>query len=351
MDRILEQINTGCARFTADLLRNNRNEIFAMDYEAAANIINDALEEDNGEYKFDPEMEARLLEYLADAGIGAQGVSVYGMRRRQILVRGVDIERSSVTMETLRSDLGEMCGLELGTPLFEVEKGVTSMILQAKRKLSVEGALRNLSADGGVSGDTVNLFTNRKDYFYSLICDGMGAGREAALTSNLCSTFLEKMLRAGNRAGTSLRMLNNLILSRCSGSREESSSTIDLIELDLITGEASFIKSGAAPSFIVRDGRVRRLQAGTAPIGIIRGLETGTSKFSLRRGDTVVMVSDGITEAEGGEEWLSELLCDCERLTPEEIVERISAHAASAETHDDCSAIALRITSAEQPAS
>jgi stage II sporulation protein E len=346
MDRILEQINTACARFTADLLKNNRNEIFAMDYEAAANIINDALEEDNGEYKFDPDMEARLLEYLDDAGISAQGVSVYGMRRRQILVRGVDMERSSVTMETLRSDLGEMCGLELGSPSFEVEKNVTSMILQAKRKLSVEGALQNLSADGGVSGDTVNLFSNRKDYFYSLICDGMGAGREAAFTSNLCSTFLEKMLRAGNRAGTSLRMLNNLILSRCSGSREECSSTIDLIELDLITGEASFIKSGAAPSFIIRDGQVRRLQAGTAPIGIIRGLETGTAKFSFRQGDTVVMVSDGITEAEGGEAWLTELLSDCERLTPEEIVERICEHAASREEHDDCSAIALRISAA-----
>ena len=63
------------------------------------------------------------------------------------------------------------------------------------------------------------------------------------------------------------------------------------------------------------------------------------------------MVSDGITEAEGGEEWLTDLLCSCERLSPEEIVEQISAHAASTEVHDDCSAIALRITAAEEGAS
>lgn len=347
MNRILEQINTECARFTGDLLRNNRTEIFAMDYEAAANIINDALEEDAGEYRFDAELEMRLLDYLSDAGITAQSVSVYGMRRRQLLARGVNIDRSTVTMETLRCDLGEMCGLELSTPAFEVENNVTTMTLQAKRKLSVIGAQNNLSADGGVSGDTVNLFSNRKDYFYALISDGMGAGREAAFTSNLCSTFLEKMLRAGNRAGTSLRMLNNLILSRCADSTGECSSTIDLIELDLITGGASFIKGGAAPSFVLRGGTVHRLQAGTAPIGIIRKLDTQACSFDLRAGDTVVMISDGIMQNDTECTWLTEYLNKCGEADPEELVYQICLHASEAPSHDDCSAVALRILPAE----
>lgn len=347
MERILAQINTECARFTGELLRNNRTEIFAMDYEAAANIINDALEEDAGEYRFDQELEARLFDYLTDAGIAVQSVSVYGMRRRQLIARGVNIDRSTVTMETLRSDLGEMCGLELSMPAFEVENNVTSMMLQARRKLSVIGAQNNLSADGGVSGDSINLFSNKKDYFYALISDGMGAGREAALTSNLCSTFLEKMLRAGNRANTSLRMLNNMILSRCSSSAGECSSTIDLIELDLITGSASFIKGGAAPSFVVRGGTVHRLQAGTAPIGIIRKLDTQTTRFDLRVGDTVVMISDGIMQDDPDCRWLTGLLGGCGKMTPEELVYEICLHASQAPQHDDCSAVALRIQPAE----
>ncbi len=345
IDRILLQINTECARFTADLLRNNRTEIFAMDYEAAANIINDALAEDDGEYRFDTELEARVFEYLSDAGITVQSVSVYGMRRRQILMKGVNVDRSAVTMETLRSDLGEMCGLELGAPRFEVENNATSMMLQTKRKLSVNGAQNNLSADGGVSGDTVNLFSNRKDYFYALISDGMGAGREAAFTSNLCSAFLEKMLRAGNRANTSLRMLNNMILSRCRDSAEECSSTIDLIELDLITGRASFIKGGAAPSFVIRKGHVHRLQAGTAPIGIIRTLDTQEASFELQEGDTVVMISDGIQQNDPDCSELSEYLATCGTKDPEEIVSEICRSASEHTDHDDCSAIALRICS------
>lgn len=348
MERILEQINSECARFTGELLRSSRTEIFAMDYEAAANIINDALQENDGEYRFDSELEMRLAEYLSDAGIRARGVTVYGMRRRQILVQGVNVENSTVTPETLRSDLGEMCGLELSAPVFEVEDNVTKMILRTRKKLSVLGAQNNLSADGGVSGDTVNLFSNKKDFFYALISDGMGAGREAAFTSNLCSAFLEKMLRAGNRAVTSLRMLNNLILSRCSDSTGECSSTVDLMELDLITGKASFIKGGAAPSFVIRRGTVRRLQAGTFPIGIIRKLDTQASAYDLEAGDTVVMISDGVMQDDPDGRWLMEYLTGCGDRDPEEIVYEICRRASEFPNHDDCSAIALRIVDAEE---
>ncbi len=346
MDGILEEINRECARLTGEMLRNNRTEIFAMDYEAAAEIINDALEEEDGEYRFDPETERKIAEYLNDAGVRFGSVTVYGTRCRRIHVRGVDIDRAKVSFETLCSDVGELCGSKLGAPVFEVENNVSTMILQAKQKVAITGAQNNISADGGVSGDTVNLFSNKKDYFYALISDGMGAGREAALTSNLCSVFLEKMLRAGNRAGTSLRMLNNMIRSRGADSRRECSSTIDLLELDLMTGNASFIKSGAAPGFVIRGNVVRRLQAGTVPIGIICTLDAQETAFELCPGDTVVMISDGILQKDAECEWLTDYLTGAGELSPEEIVYQICLHAAEQDGHDDCSAIALRVHAA-----
>lgn len=344
---ILEKINTDCARLTADMLRNNRTEIFAMDYEAAANIINDALEEDAGEYRFDTEMEQKVRDYLKDAGITVCNVSVYGNRRRQIVLRGVNVDNSKVSAQTLRSDLGEMCGLELGQPVFEVDGKVSVMSMQAKKKIAVTGAQNNVSADGGVSGDSINLFSNKQDYFYALISDGMGAGKEAALTSGLCSVFLEKMLRAGNRAWTSLRMLNNMIRSRGADSVRECSSTIDLLELDLMTAQGSFIKSGAAPSFVVRGGTVHSIQVGTAPIGIIQTLDAQATPFQLRVGDTVVLISDGIMQNDEECEWLISFLAKSGELIPEEIVYRICLQAAAAPDHDDCSAVALRIIEAE----
>ena len=142
-------------------------------------------------------------------------------------------------------------------------------------------------------------------------------------------------------------MLNNLILSRCSDSTGECSSTIDLIELDLITGGTSFIKGGAAPSFVIRGGTVHRLQAGTAPIGIIRKLDTQVCRFDLRAGDTVVMISDGIMQDDPECKWLTGYLNECGETDPEEIVYEICLHASESPVHDDCSAVALRILPAE----
>ncbi len=348
IDGILERINADCARLTGEMLRNNRTEIVAMDYESAADIINDALEADSGEYAVDTELGKKIAEYLKDADVRAQSVTVFGNRMRKILIRGAEVDEAKVTFETMRSDLGEMCGSELGFPAFEVEGSVSTMTLTAKRKIAVISAHNNVSADGGVSGDSVNLFSNKKDYFYALISDGMGSGKEAALTSGLCSVFLEKMLRAGNRAATSLRMLNNMIASRAHDSTKECSSTVDLLELDLMTGEGAFLKSGAAPSFLVRGKVVRRLQAGTVPIGILNTLDVQKTEFPLRAGDTVVMVSDGILQGDDDGEWLTSYLTTATTQSPEEIVYHICRRCAERETHDDCSVVALRILDADQ---
>ncbi len=350
MTQILEEINRECARLTGELLRNNRTEIFAMDYESAADIINNALEEDDGEYCLDVELEQRVAVYLKDAGISFDGVAVYGKRQKQIHVQRAELSASRVTAETLRTDLGEMCGVSFERPLFEVEDGSSTMLLRAKQKISITVAKNNISAEGGVCGDTVNLFSNRKGYFYSLISDGMGCGREAALTSGLCSVFLEEMLRGGNRVSTSLKMLNNMLRSRGTDSTRECASTVDLMELDLMTAKASFIKSGAAPSFIVRKDTVHRLQTGSIPIGILGQIEAPKTEFSLLEGDTVVMVSDGILQEEEDEKWLESFLSRSSVLSPEEIVYRICVHAAEDVHHDDCSAVAVRISLCEESA-
>ena len=86
----------------------------------------------------------------------------------------------------------------------------------------------------------------------------MGSGEEAALTSRMCRVFLEKMLACGNKKSVTLEMLNNLICSKST----ECFATVDLLEIDLMLGIASFIKSGAVPSYVIRDRRLIKLHRG-----------------------------------------------------------------------------------------
>jgi hypothetical protein len=60
------------------------------------------------------------------------------------------------------------------------------------------------------------------------------------------------------------------------------------------------------------------------------------------------MISDGILQEDPECEWLMRFLADAEAHTPEELVYHICLHAAKGERHDDCSALAIRICSAEE---
>ena len=66
----------------------------------------------------------------------------------------------------------------------------------------------------------------------------------------------------------------------CCAKSLECSSSVDLLEIDLASAEASLTKSGAAPSFIKRGENVFRLHSKTAPIGIMKALDAERLDFS-----------------------------------------------------------------------
>ena len=155
--------------------------------------------------------------------------------------------------------------------------------------------------------DSVAAFEGEGGLSYAFICDGMGSGTDAALTSALASVFLNRLLGAGSRAESALRMLNGFLAARSRG-EGESSTTVDLLEIDRIGGRAALFKCGAAPTYLLRRGEVTRFVSRTAPVGILEALDAERIVFDLEPGDVLVQVSDGFT---GGEEdcpWLLEML-------------------------------------------
>jgi stage II sporulation protein E len=159
------------------------------------------------------------------------------------------------------------------------------------------------NAPAGICGDGMTAFEYGGKY-YMILSDGMGSGREAALTSGIVVSMLEKLICAGAELETALKMLNHIVRTV----ERECSATVDIAEIDLVSGEARFIKSGAAPSFVLRNGSIFRLQSKTVPIGIIRALDAEMIRFDVEEGDTVVMLSDGAARSYEEVPWLLELM-------------------------------------------
>ena len=79
---------------------------------------------------------------------------------------------------------------------------------------------------------------------------------------------------------------------------EEDFATVDLTVIDRQSCRARFYKMGAATSFIMRQGRVRKIKGAALPVGIIPRLRLTHISAVLKEGDLIVMVSDGITDAD-----------------------------------------------------
>ena len=124
----------------------------------------------------------------------------------------------------------------------------------------------------------------------------MGKGMKAAAESRIVINRLRKLLKEGFSVAYAIKEVNRIMIEE-SGS-EDSFATVDLTIIDKDTGRAKFYKMGAALSFVVRGNKIRRISQPALPVGILPKLRLTHVTAKLRPGDVLIMVSDGITEAD-----------------------------------------------------
>jgi stage II sporulation protein E len=305
-DRILAELNLIYADLLEKTVKSDKTEIFAMDYEAMAKLLEEATAENETEFEPDVELSELACEAVKYMNFSTSSVAVYGERKKCVIAGGVDLAGVKVSADELHTAFENLCGTPMSYPQFSIDNDYITMTLSATRRLNTETAFASdRKEDELINGDHIITFENREDFFYTLLSDGMGSGHEAALTSRICGIFLEKMLSAGNSKAVSLEMLNNFIRNK----NMECFATVDLLEIDLLSGKAGFIKSGAAPSYIMRDGSLFKISSNTLPVGITREITAEEIKFELESGDVVIIVSDGIAQSFEDGIWLTELVC------------------------------------------
>ena len=140
------------------------------------------------------------------------------------------------------------------------------------------------------NGDRCLAFTGPECCYYLLLCDGMGTGVGAAREGNTAGKLLKQMLTAGFPPEHALETLNSLLALRgCAGA-----VTVDLACIRLDTGIACIYKWGAAPSWVLSRSGTEKIGTATAPPGIsVKETRETVHKLSLRRGEVLILLSDG----------------------------------------------------------
>lgn len=161
---------------------------------------------------------------------------------------------------------------------------------KTKRCFAVEYVQSEDSADKSENGQGSTAVFESEGCFYSLVADGVGNDEKATLSSRICTMLLEKLLTKEISAETVLRLCDAFV--RANGL----ASTIDLMELNLVSGRAHVYKCGAAPSYVKREENFFGLRAKTFPSGEGSAFDCEKISFNVETGDLIVMLSKDVVQ-------------------------------------------------------
>lgn len=202
-----------------------------------------------------------------------------------------------------------------------------------------------------VSGDSHAIMQLKEGRVALLLSDGMGSGPKAAKESGTVVSLLEHLLESGFGQDLAVKTVNSIMILR---SAEETFSTVDLVVLDLYTGNGTFLKIGAVPSYLARGRRVGVVRANALPVGVVENIQFTSVNRVLEDGDLLVMVSDGILDAYNGtldkDQWMSGLLQDLGSVVAQEAAEvvlELARNAAGGNIPDDMTVITARLEKSE----
>jgi serine phosphatase RsbU (regulator of sigma subunit) len=183
------------------------------------------------------------------------------------------------------------------------------------------------------------------------IGDISGSGIPAALMMALVSSTVEAQARATGQPDQLLTALNGQLREHLQANRMNAALLYAII--DLAAARFSVANAGMIPPYLLRDGRVRRLDTRGLPIGLMPDAEYTTTTLDLLPGDLLLLVSDGVLEAHrpGGELFASrrveQLLAEHDPDRPPEaliaaLLDRVDRFLAGAERHDDLTVVVIQ---------
>ena len=306
-------------------------------YAQLSDLLGEAAAELSRELAPDPVGDRRLRQRLAEMGLDVRA-SVYRDGRGLLRVEAEGPDCAALSRPSRLSDLSDA----LGAPLrVELEGEGSVSLLQQEPLMAVAGVAARKKSGETVSGDAGTYFKRPDGKLYLLLCDGMGSGPEANRESTLAVRLLEQFLQAGVDARRALATLASALALR--GEETGGFTTIDLLQLDLFTGEGELYKLGAAPTYVKKGGSVQRLTGRSLPAGLAEGTAEALDQFALRLspGDCVLMASDGVCPGpEDG--WLRERFAQFDGASPKDLARELVTQD-RADATDDRTALVVRI--------
>jgi len=205
----------------------------------------------------------------------------------------------------------------------DIRGGMCRIRFIEDQKLRITSAVAHRAKSAKGSGDSYSTVDLRGGQCLLALSDGMGSGERARRESAATVGLLEDFIESGFDKELAVRMINTVLVLKSS---EESFSTLDICAVDLYTGQAEFIKIGAAEAYVLRDGQVAIIRSSSLPIGMLNDVDLEITTRQLQHDDIIVMATDGVTTADA-EDWIKPALKNCRYRNPQDVADYILGEA------------------------
>ncbi len=277
-------------------------------YEDLAGILDQTAAQLDTQLHADAQQTRKLTQFLQELDLEAQ-CSVFYDAGNHLRVEIEGSELSVLTEDEMQTKLSDLLGIPLRPPQWKEGERERIIFTELEPLAAIIGVAARRKENEAVNGDNGSYFKTDDGILYIILADGMGSGEAAARESNLAIHLLERFLKAGVHPEPALKTLNSALILRSEA--EGGFTTLDLLQVNLFTGQTDLYKFGAAPSYCFQKQHVRRISGNAMPIGLSTGgiPSPDIAHLHVDAGDLMVLVSDGILGG-GEDQWLRTLIAE-----------------------------------------
>jgi serine/threonine protein phosphatase PrpC len=211
-----------------------------------------------------------------------------------------------------------------------------------KQKIHIKYGYGSLSSrQNELCGDNHLIKSYQNGHFLAAISDGMGKGYKAFEDSKRVLDALDSLCYCATSVNTNIEILNLLYILQ---GYTERYSTIDAIDINRSTMNASIYKLGASSSYIFHeDNTYTKIENNSLPLGIEE--DVLRKEIELKYNDLILLSSDGIFENIVNENGLLELIKTIKDELPQKIAYEVLQYTINSKVKvkDDMSIVILKV--------
>jgi sigma-B regulation protein RsbU (phosphoserine phosphatase) len=146
-----------------------------------------------------------------------------------------------------------------------------------------------------VGGDLYDFYVDPAGTVLQIVIgDVSGKSIPAALYGAVFSGQMGTLFANPMLPAEKLSFLNRSLLARYPA---QNFIAVSYLHVNLADGTGCLASAGMPYPYLLRDGAVSQVQARGVPLGLLAETEYDTHAFELRKGDTLLLISDGATDA------------------------------------------------------